>query len=131
MDYKILVVDDDKEIVNMLKEKLTKEGYIVSTACDGEDALAKVKTDKPDIILLDLMMPKLNGFETLKQIRDNFQDRWMPIIILSAKAELESVKQCYSMEADHYLTKPCEMEKLLRGIETMISLIPLRKTKDQ
>ena len=131
MSYKILVVDDDKEIVSMLKDKLTREGYNVVVAYDGEEASGIVKKENPDLIMLDLMMPKLNGFETLKQIREQFTDKWRPIIILSARAELESVKQCYSMEADHYLTKPCEFDKLLRGIETMISLIPLRKQKEQ
>jgi two-component system response regulator VicR len=126
MAHKLLLVDDDKEIVNALEPRLRKEGYDVKVAFDGEEALIKVKEYSPDIILLDLMLPKLNGFEVLKDIRLNYKDKWMPIIIISAKEELEAVRKCYEMEADHYLTKPCSIEQVLRSIETMISLIPAR-----
>jgi len=127
MAYKLLVVDDDKDIVETTKNLLSREGYVVVTALDGEEALNKIKEENPDIIILDLNLPKLNGFEVLKEVRDKFKDRWRPVIILSGATELESVKKCYSLEADHYLTKPCTIEMLLRGISTMISLMPLRK----
>ena len=126
MAYKLLVVDDNKDVVETLQRRLTKEGYEVSAAYDGEEALQKVKAVDPDIILLDLMMPKLNGFEVLKEVREKFKDRWRPIIIISAKDELESMQKCYSMEADHYLTKPCSIENILQGIRTMISLLCAR-----
>jgi two-component system response regulator VicR len=126
MAYKILVVDDEPDILEIMKFKLVKEGYEVVTACDGEDALLKVKEANPDVILLDLMMPKRNGFEVLKEIREKFSDKWRPVIIVSANADLEATKKCYSLQADHYLTKPCGFEHILRGIQTMISLIPLR-----
>src|SRR3989338_9074408 len=106
MAYKLLVVDDDKAIVEMLKQKLLEEGYEVVVAFDGEEALLKLKEDNPDVILLDLMMPKLNGFDVLKEIRQIYKDRWRPVIIISAKSDLESLKTCYDLEADHYLTKP-------------------------
>jgi DNA-binding response OmpR family regulator len=129
MGYKLLVVDDDKAIVEMLRQKLSDEGYEVVVAFDGEEALLKLKEDNPDVILLDLMMPKLNGFEVLKEIRQIYNDRWRPVIIISAKNDLESLRTCYDLDADHYLTKPCTMDNLLRGIKTMISLIPLRHNK--
>ena len=127
MAYKLLVVDDDKEIVETLSKRLIQEGYEVVVAFDGEEALVKVKETNPDVILLDLMLPKLNGFDVLKEIREKYKDKWRPIIIISAKTELELLKKCYSLEADHYLTKPCTIQKVLQGIQTMISLIPLRK----
>lgn len=127
MAYRILIVDDDKEIVSMLKERLQMEGYDTAAAYDGEEGLVKIKETDPDVILLDLILPKLNGYEVLKEIREKFKDKWRPVIILSGKSDLESVKKGYSLEADHYLTKPCSMENILRGIRTMISLIPLRK----
>jgi DNA-binding response OmpR family regulator len=126
MTYKILLADDDKEIVEVLKSRLIREGYEVVVAYDGQEALARVSQDNPDVILLDLTMPHLNGFEVLQEIRRNFTDKWRPVIIISAQTELETFKKCYSLEADHYLTKPCEINDVLRGIETMISLIPLR-----
>lgn len=126
MAYKLLVVDDDKDIVETLQKRLIQEGYEVAVAFDGEEALTKVKTDNPDIVLLDLMLPKLNGFEVLKEIRERFKDKWRPVIIISAKNDLESIKTSYGLEADHYLTKPCTMENVLRGVRTVISLIPIR-----
>jgi DNA-binding response OmpR family regulator len=127
MAYKLLVVDDDKDIVETLKNRLMREGYDVVVAFDGEEALAKVQQDNPDIVLLDLMMPKLNGFEVLEHIRENFKDKWRPVIIISAQNELDSIKKCYGLEADHYLTKPVTIDNVLRGIRIMISLIPMRK----
>lgn len=129
MAYKLLLVDDDLEIVEMLQQRLTREGYEVVVAFDGEEALVKVKEANPDVIILDLMLPKLNGFEVLKEIREKFKDKWRPIIILSGQVDLDSVRKGYSMEADHYLTKPCTLDNILRGIRTMISLIPARKDK--
>ena len=126
MAYKLLLVDDEKEIVETLQPRLIREGYEVVVAYDGEEALAKVRQDNPDIILLDLMLPKLNGFQVLKEIRQKFKDKWRPVIIISAQTELETVRKSYNMEADHYLTKPCNIENVLRGIRTMISLIPAR-----
>ncbi len=126
MAYKILVVDDEADVVEMLKKRLLKEGYEVVVAFDGQEALLRVAGDNPDVVLLDLMLPKLNGFEVLKQIRQEFADKWRPVIIISAKTELDSIKECYDLEADLYLHKPCAIENILRGIETMIPLIPLR-----
>lgn len=125
MAYKVLVVDDDKEIMEYLKNILLRHDYEVISAFDGEEGLRKVKEENPDVVLLDLIMPKLNGFEVLQEIKQKYKDKWRPVIIISAKTELDSVKQCYNMEADHYLTKPCKPESILRGIQTMISLIPL------
>jgi two-component system, OmpR family, response regulator VicR len=126
MAYKILVVDDEKDIVNCVCSRLQREGYEVSAAFDGEEALFKVEEADPDAIILDLSMPKLNGFEVLKALRQKTDAKWRPVIIVSANEELESVKKSYSLEADHYLTKPCSMENLLRGVQTVLSLIPLR-----
>jgi DNA-binding response OmpR family regulator len=126
MAYKILLVDDDKDIVETLSSRLVKEDYNVVAAYDGEEALLKVKEEDPDVVLLDLNLPKLNGFDVLKEIRQKYNDKWRPVIIISAQNELETIKQSYNLEADHYLTKPCTLENVLRGIRTMISLIPLR-----
>ena len=127
MAYKILVVDDERDVLETLAGRLSREGYEVVTALDGEEALLKVKSDNPDIILLDLTIPKKNGFEVLKEVREQYKDKWRPIIIISGRTELEAVRQCYKLEADHYLTKPCTMDIVLRGIKTMISLIPARR----
>jgi len=127
MPYKVLLVDDDRDIVETLENRLKREGYEVVTAFDGDEALEKVKDANPDIILLDLMMPKKNGFEVLQEVRKSFNKKWRPVIIVSASDELEAVKKSYNLEADLYLTKPSTMEKVLRGIETVASLIPLHE----
>jgi len=126
MAHKILLVDDDKEIIDTLGPRLQREGYDVVTAFDGEEALLKLKQENPDIILLDLLMPKINGFDVLKEIRSKHNDKWRPVIIISAQHDLESVKKGYDLEADHYLSKPCALDNVLRAIRTMISLIPAR-----
>ncbi|MFA5276037.1 MAG: response regulator [Candidatus Omnitrophota bacterium] len=126
MAYKLLLVDDDKDIIEVLKPRLQREGYDVITAFDGEECLVMVKEHNPDIILLDLLMPKINGFEVLKEIRANYNDHWRPIIIISANSDLASIKKSYDLEADHYLAKPCTIDTVLRGIKTMISLLPAR-----
>jgi len=126
MAYKLLLVDDDIEIIDALKPPLQREGYELCTALDGEEGLRMVKECNPDIILLDLLMPKLNGFDVLKEIRTNMNDRWRPVIIISTSSDLASVKKSYDMEADHYLAKPCSVETVLHGIKTMISLLPAR-----
>lgn len=124
MSYKILVVDDEKEIVDIVKNRLVRENYEVLTAFDGEEALLKVKEADPDLIILDLIMPKLNGFEVLQAVREKFSDKWRPVIIISANGDMEALKRGYKLEADLYLTKPCSLDMLLKGIKTMISLIP-------
>lgn len=129
MAYKILVVDDSVDIAETVKNRLKREGYEAVSAFDGEDALVKVKEEDPDIIILDLMMPKLNGFEVLREIREKHNERWRPVIIVSAKDEIESLEQCYNLEADHYLTKPCSIENILKGVKTMISLMSARIEK--
>jgi DNA-binding response OmpR family regulator len=126
MAYKLLVVDDERDIADTLVKTLNRQGYEASAAYDGEEALQKIKEEDPDIILLDLLMPKLNGFEVLREIREKHKDKWRPVIIISAKGDVESVKKGYSLEADHYLAKPCSVENILRGVRIMVSLIPAR-----
>jgi DNA-binding response OmpR family regulator len=124
--FKILVVDDEKDIVDIVGARLVREGYQVVTAFDGEEALARVKTEDPDVIILDLIMPKLNGMDVLKKVREDPAGKWRPVIIVSANDELETIKKCYNMEAELYLTKPCTMDNLVRGVKTVISFIPMR-----
>ncbi|MCU0666404.1 MAG: response regulator [Candidatus Omnitrophica bacterium] len=126
MAYKIMVVDDEQDVREFVGKRLISEGYDIILAADGEEAIEKASKERPDIVLLDLMMPKKDGFSVMQEIRKNFADKWIPIIIVSAKNDLEAVKKSYQMEADHYLTKPCTIDKILEGVKTMVSLMPLR-----
>ncbi len=129
MAYKLLLADDEKEVVLLIQKRLIQQGYDVTVAFDGEEALQKVKEVNPDIIILDLLMPGRSGFEVLKEVREKYNDKWRPVIILTANDEIESLEKCYRMEADHYLTKPCDIEQILQAVRTMISLIPARIQK--
>lgn len=129
---KILVADDESEVLEIMARKLRGEGFFVVTAGDGQEAWQKIQAEAPDIILLDLVMPKMSGFEVLKQLReDPPADKWQPVIIISAKSELEDLQQGFSLEADHYLTKPCNFEDVLKAIRLMVSLLPQRKSRQE
>jgi DNA-binding response OmpR family regulator len=83
-------------------------------------------------VLLDLTMPRMDGLTVLKNLREHPPvDKWQPVIIVSALGELEDMQKGMALEADHYLTKPCQMEDVLRAIRTMLILIPSRKSKSE
>lgn len=111
---KILVVDDEKPISDIVKFNLTKEGYEVYTAYDGEEALEKVKEIEPDLILLDLMLPKLDGLEVAREVRKNYD---MPIIMVTAKdSEIDKVLGL-ELGADDYVTKPFSNRELVARVK--------------
>jgi DNA-binding response OmpR family regulator len=127
--YKILVADDEGLILDIMTSKIAAQGYKVISARDGEEAWAKIILESPDIILLDITMPKMNGLEVLKRLRSEPPSKkWQPVIIVSAAGDLEKIKESLALEADHYLTKPCRMEDILKAIRMMVSLIPHRNT---
>ena len=129
MAFKILIADDDSQILEVLSKRLIQEGYETVTALDGDDALNKIKKDDPDLIILDIMMPGKNGFDILKEIKSHpTSSKWQPVIIVSAKNQFEDIKKGYDLEADYYITKPCSLDNFVKGVKTMISLIPLRTT---
>jgi DNA-binding response OmpR family regulator len=129
---KILMADDEPDILNIMAKKVAQAGYTVITAGDGEEALAKINSEHPDVILLDLNMPKMDGFTVLKYIRENPPSaKWQPVIIVSARTELDDMKKGFSLEADHYIPKPCNVTDILKGIRLMVNLIPQRKTKEE
>ena len=111
---KILVVDDEKPISDIMKFNLTKEGYEVHVAADGEEALQKVDEVHPDLILLDLMLPKMDGLEVARQVRKNYD---MPIIMVTAKdSELDKVLGL-ELGADDYVTKPFSNRELVARVK--------------
>jgi two-component system, OmpR family, response regulator VicR len=114
---KILVVDDEKPIVEILQYNLEKEGYKVSTAFDGEEALRKVEVENPDLIVLDIMLPKKDGFTVCREIRSS---RDIPIIMLTAK-ELETDKVLgLELGADDYVTKPFSAREIAARIKAIL-----------
>ncbi len=127
-NFKILLVDDEPVILEVMAKKIAYEGYPIVTAVDGEDAWQKIVSEDPDIIVMDVNMPKKDGFEVLKDLRENPPTpKWMPVILVTARNELEDVKKGYDLEADHYITKPCQVLDILKGIKLMSSLISQHK----
>ena len=117
MDKLILIVEDEKNIADILKFNLENEGYRTAMAFDGEEALEKAKTVSPDLILLDVMLPKLNGFEVCKAVRE-FSDT--PIIMLTARGEETDKIQGLDIGADDYITKPFSIRELSARIKANI-----------
>ncbi|GAB1541529.1 hypothetical protein NUACC21_42000 [Scytonema sp. NUACC21] len=114
----ILVVDDDAHIRELLRQSLEAEGYNVREAKDGMDAIAQVKTVKPDLIILDVMMPQINGFDVAAVLKNNPQTIDIPIIILSI---IEDKERGYRLGIDRCLTKPIYKEELLKDISVLLS----------
>ena len=118
MDRKILIVDDEKNIVDIIAFNLKKEGYTVITATDGEEGVQKAMEENPDLILLDIMMPKIDGYTATRVIRSiNRQDaKTIPIIAMTAHVFDEDVKQCLEAGMNAHLPKPLQMEKVVSTI---------------
>ena len=124
MDKKILIVDDEKDAVSILEMGLKREGYVVISAYGGIEAKNKIIAEKPDVVVLDLMMPDIDGWDVLKWMREE-EKLTTPAIIVSARDEMSDIKKGYSLKADTYLTKPISVHDLLRGIRAVCSLKPL------
>ena len=122
---KILLIDDEAEALSMLNDFLSSRGYNIVTAVDGEEGLKKLAREKPDMVLCDIKMPRKDGFQFLKEVRATRE--WIPIIIISALTEPGNIFKGYNLEADYYLTKPINLEDVLKAVKIMVSLIPLRK----
>lgn len=128
MDKKILVVDDEKPISDIIKFNLVKEGFEVSVAFDGEEALKKVYQFQPDLILLDLMLPKLDGFQVCRRVRESFN---MPILMLTAKEEEVDKVLGLELGADDYITKPFGMRELIARVKANLRRIDVDKKRSQ
>jgi two-component system alkaline phosphatase synthesis response regulator PhoP/two-component system response regulator VicR len=118
---KILAVDDERHIVRLIQVNLERAGYQVVTAFDGPEALKKVESDKPDLVVLDVMMPKMDGFEVLKRLQANPETRDIPIIMLTAKAQDADVFRGWASGVSAYLTKPFNPLELLTFIKRIFS----------
>lgn len=120
MGKKILVVDDDQDIVDLVKYNLEKEGFKCYTAHDGEEAIAKAKKKVPDLILLDIMMPQMDGIEACRQIRQEDSLKDVFISFLTARGEEYSEVAGFEVGADDYITKPIKPRVLVSRIKAML-----------
>lgn len=117
----ILVVDDEKEMQEFLSEVLMAEGFQVTLAADGQEALEIVRKRKPDLVLLDIKMPKLDGWATLQLIKSNHETKFIPVIMLTAMNEVIDRMTSFYLKADGYVNKPFTNEELIRIINETLS----------
>ena len=121
-NVKILIVDDDVDTVELLTKRFRAEGYSTSQAYDGEQALQKVKEYKPDLIMLDIMMPKIDGYEISKRLKGYDNTKHIPIIMLSAKAKIPDKVKGLDFGADDYITKPFDYRELSQRVKHWVAV---------
>lgn len=118
---KILIADDEHKIVMTLEYAFRKAGYEVFIARDGSEVLEILKTEIPDVILLDIMMPNVDGYTTLSEIKKNENYKNIKVIFLSAKTGESDIKKGLELGADAYVTKPYSIKKLTEKVEELLS----------
>jgi len=116
----ILVVDDSEVLRRIVVFNLVKNGYTVSEASDGEEALQKLKESTPDLVILDIMMPKMNGFEVLKVMKQDENLSKVPVIVLTAKGGENDLQEGLKLGADIFLTKPFSPGRLIEEVQRVI-----------
>ncbi len=120
MKKRILLIEDEQDIITTVAFRLEAEGYEVITAMDGEDGLDKAKKERPDLILLDLMLPKMNGYRICVLLKGDSEFNSIPIIIFTARAQEADRKKVEEVGADAYITKPFEASVLLAKISELL-----------
>ena len=119
-EYKILVVDDSTTNVVLLEAILDEKGYQIETALNAKEAYAIIEKESPDLILLDLLMPKISGFDFLEEIRKNEKTKNTPVIVVSALTDEENVEKIMKMGAIDFVKKPIDLQYLVDRVETVL-----------
>lgn len=120
MAKKILVIDDEKDLIEAVAFRLKANGYDVITAGDGAEGLDKARKERPDLIILDLMLPKMDGYRVCGLLKNDARYGSIPIIMFTARAQEEDIKHGKEMGAEAYITKPFEPETLLSKIKELL-----------
>jgi two-component system OmpR family response regulator len=123
-NYKVLIAEDDKNLLDILKYNMEKEGYRVVTAQNGAQAVEQVRSEKPDLIILDIMLPEIDGFEVCRIVR---KEMIVPILMLTAKADEVDKIVGLELGADDYMTKPFSLRELIARSKAMLRRIELVK----
>ena len=126
--YKILVADDEVNIVKIMEFELKKNGYEVFTANDGAEAFELAKQNTPDLILSDIMMPRMDGYELCQKVKELPGMQGTPFIFLTAKTGMENRIQGYLLGASKYITKPCSRQDLIKAIDMRLKLAEQAKS---
>ncbi|MFA5224456.1 MAG: response regulator [Candidatus Omnitrophota bacterium] len=117
---KILVIDDEPDLVEMVTLRLEANGYQVISAYDGQEGLAKARNENPDLIILDLMLPKIDGYKVCRLLKFDEKYKKIPIILFTARAQESDIKVGEDVGADSYLTKPFEPDVLLVKVAQLL-----------
>jgi DNA-binding response OmpR family regulator len=121
MAPKILVVDDEPDVLLIVKTGMQAEGYDVVTASNGVDALAMVKEEKPDVVILDVMMPLMDGFEVLAKLKEDDATAAVPVIMLTGLSERSKIQKALISGIHFYVVKPFEFEELIQKVRTVLN----------
>ena len=119
---RLLVVDDERDFVDVISERLGAKGFDVLRAFDGKEGMERALSDKPDLIILDIAMPEMSGYDVCRKLRLDASFRDTPIIMLTAKFQPNDIRFGIGMGADAYLTKPLELEPLLHTVNALLRL---------
>jgi len=120
MIKKIVLAEDEPQIARLVEFKLKKEGYQVVSKGNGEEALAAIKAEKPDLILLDVMMPVMDGYEVLRRVKEDENLKNIPVVMLTAKAQERDVVKGIDLGAEDYITKPFHPAELLARVKKIL-----------
>ena len=120
--YRVLIADDNIANVELLEAYLSGCGYDIATAADGAETLVMAETFEPNLILLDIMMPKLSGFEVCEELKSNPQTRGIMILMVTALTELGDIERAVSAGCNDYLSKPVNKAELLKRVENLLTL---------
>lgn len=127
---KILIVEDEKDILQLVKLYLEKEGFKTVSAMTGTEGLAQVKAEKPDLVVLDLMLPELDGLEVCKRLRSNPDTAMLPLIMLTAKAEESDTIIGLELGADDYVTKPFSPKALVARVKALLRRLERKPSQE-
>jgi len=123
MDTKrnILVVDDNPDIITIVRNILEGRGYAVQSAVNGREVFTRLGEGRPDVIILDIMMPGMDGLEVLSKLREDPETATIPVILLTAKSQYEDILEGYRLGTDYYITKPFTSTQIINGINLVLS----------
>ncbi len=119
-EKRILVADDDPVILRLIQVNLELEGYQVLTANNGDEAIATATSETPDLVILDIMMPRLDGYQTCERLKADDATKDIPVVFLSAKAQQTDIEKGKSYGVEEYLTKPFDPTELLEVVERLV-----------
>lgn len=122
MATRILIAEDNRHIVESLSFVLEREGYLVSAALDGEEAISQLRGARPDLMILDLMLPRMNGFEVLKLVKSDPALKSLPVIVLTAKGQAQDRRMAEEIGVEEFMTKPFSNSDIVLAVRRVAAL---------